>query len=170
MNKKWNQLFSGKFFNGKRKLTNMYFLKLFSFTKQQELNWTFLLKQPRSHHRSIWSNQATTLEHWVSEEANQIRRSLTSMICFLSGPAEPGGGGTTSWLPYPSTPLTALQIYAVELQWKCIKKTAILKNYSFLLLTYVQCIFYKLKIVILTLFSCYKFSLFLKIQQKNCKN
>ena len=48
----------------------------------------------------------------------------------------------------------ALQICTVELQWKCIEKTVILKNYSFLLLTYIPCIFYKLKIVILTLFSC----------------
>ena len=47
-----------------------------------------------------------------------------------------------------------LQICAVELQWKCIEKTVILKNYSSLLLTFVRCIFYKLKIVILTLFSC----------------
>ena len=31
--------------------------------------------------------------------------------------------------------LHALQICAVELQWKYNKKTAILKNYSFLLLT-----------------------------------
>ena len=47
-----------------------------------------------------------------------------------------------------------LQICAVELQWKCIEKTVILKNYSILLLTFVGCIFYKLKIVILALFSC----------------
>ena len=50
--------------------------------------------------------------------------------------------------------LPALQICAVELQWKCIEKTVILKNYSYLLLTFARCIFYKLKIVILTLFSC----------------
>ena len=50
--------------------------------------------------------------------------------------------------------LPALQICAVKLQWKCIEKTVILKNYSSLLLTFVRCIFYKLKIVILTLFSC----------------
>ena len=49
---------------------------------------------------------------------------------------------------------TTLQICAVELQWKCIEKTVILKNYSSLLLTFVRCIFYKLKIVILALFSC----------------
>ena len=38
------------------------------------------------------------------------------------------------------------------MQWKCIKKTVILKNYSSLLLTLVCCIFYNLKIVILTFF------------------
>ena len=43
-----------------------------------------------------------------------------------------------------------LQICAVELQWKCIKKTVILKNYSFLLLTFVPCIFHSLKIVVFT--------------------
>ena len=47
----------------------------------------------------------------------------------------------------------SLQICAVELQWKCIQKTVILKNYSSLLLTFVRCIFFKLNIVILTLFS-----------------
>ena len=47
-----------------------------------------------------------------------------------------------------------LQICAVELQWKYIEKTVILKNCSSLLLTFVRCIFYKLKIVLLTLFSC----------------
>ena len=46
-----------------------------------------------------------------------------------------------------------LQICAVKLQWKCIEKTVILTNYSFLLLTIVRCIFYK-------------FSLFSRIQQK----
>ena len=51
----------------------------------------------------------------------------------------------------------ALQICAVELQWKCIEKTVILKNYMSLLLTFVHCIFYKLKIVILALFSCILF-------------
>ena len=50
--------------------------------------------------------------------------------------------------------LGALQMCAVELQWKCIEKTIILKNYSYLLLTFARCIFYKLKIVILTSFSC----------------
>ena len=75
----------------------------------------------------------------------------------------------------------ALQICAVGLQWKCIEKTVILKNYSSLLLTFVRCIFYKLKIVILALFSCSLFCIelsahitsfhcFLRIQQKNCKN
>jgi hypothetical protein len=53
--------------------------------------------------------------------------------------------------------LTTLQICAVELQWKYIEKTVILKNYSSLLLTIVHCIFNKVKSVILTLFS---FSLF----------
>jgi hypothetical protein len=47
---------------------------------------------------------------------------------------------------------STLQICAVKLQWKCIKKTVILKNYSSLLLTLVCCIFYKLKIVILEFF------------------
>ena len=47
----------------------------------------------RSHYRSIWSNQATTLEHWVILEANQIRRSLTSMICFLQQGQRNGGRG-----------------------------------------------------------------------------
>ena len=49
---------------------------------------------------------------------------------------------------------TTLQICAVELQWKCIKKTVISKNYSSLQLTLDCCIFYNLKIVILELFSC----------------
>ena len=44
--------------------------------------------------------------------------------------------------------LSTLQICAVELQWKCIKKTVILKNYNSLLLTFVCCFFYQLKIVI----------------------
>ena len=51
----------------------------------------------------------------------------------------------------------ALQICAVELQWKCIEKTVILKNYRSLLLTFVRCIFYKSKIVILALFPCSPF-------------
>ena len=42
----------------------------------------------------------------------------------------------------------------MELQWKCIEKTVILENYSSLVLTFVRCIFYNLKIVILTLFAC----------------
>jgi len=71
---------------------------------------------------------------------------------------------------------STLQICAVELQWKCIKKTVILKNYSSLLLTLVCCIFYKLKIVILELFSCSLFCIelnahitsfqFLRMQEK----
>ena len=64
------------------------------------------------------------------------------------------------------------QICTVELQWKYIC--------SFLLLTVLHCIFYKLKIVILALFSMqsilhwiecsyYKFTLLSRIQQKTCK-
>ena len=58
---------------------------------------------------------------------------------------------------------STLQICAVKLQWKCIEKTVILKNYSSLLLTYVRCIFYKLKIVSLTLFSCSLFCIELNV-------
>ena len=71
------------------------------------------------------------------DSANFCHRKVTLKIRFMSF--------STS---------STLQICAVELQWKCIKKTVILKNYSSLLLTLVCCIFYKLKNVILELFSC----------------
>ena len=51
------------------------------------------------------------------------------------------------------TCLCALQICTVELQWKYIEKTVLLKNYSFLLLIILHCIFHMLKIVTLALFS-----------------
>ena len=54
-------------------------------------------------------------------------------------------------------------LHCKYVQWKCIQKTIILKNYSSLLLIYVRCIFYKLKIVILTLFSCSLFCIGLNV-------
>ena len=75
----------------------------------------------------------------------------------------------------------ALQICAGKLQRKYIEKTVLLKNCSFLLLNILHCIFYKLKIVILALFSCSLFCIELnahitsfhcifKNATKNCKN
>ena len=76
---------------------------------------------------------------------------------------------------------TALQICAGKLQWNYSQKNVILKNCSFLLLVILHCIFYKLKIVILALFSCSLFCIELnahitsfhcifKNATKNCKN
>ena len=65
---------------------------------------------------------------------------------------------------------TTLQICAVELQWNYIGKTAFLKDYSFLLLTILHCIFHKFKIVILAFFTVFKNTTrkTVKIKVKNC--
>ena len=61
----------------------------------------------------------------------------------------------------------SLTVHCKYVQWNysgsAFKKTVILNNYRSLLLTYVRCIFYKLKIVILTLFSCSLFCIELNV-------
>ena len=58
-------------------------------------------------------------------------------------------------------------LHCKYVQWNysgsAFKKILFLKKYSFLLLTYVRCIFYKLKIVSLTLFSCSLFYIELNV-------
>ena len=89
MTKKWNQLFSGKFSMENESYLICFFL---SKTTRIKLNLPFkITPEMRSQYRTIWSYQASTFEHWVSEEANQIRRSLTSMICFLQQGQRNGG-------------------------------------------------------------------------------
>ena len=89
-------------------------------------------------HSKAWGSEATT-------SATHSFKAVNTIVSFAY-----------LLLSYSKFEWSALQICALN-------KTVILKNYSSLLLTLVCCIFYKLKIVILELFSCNLFCIELNV-------